>query len=347
MTADGASDAAAEMERNFLRFIRMNLSVAASSSVTSCEMPFLRPFDADSISRAISDLVAGPCKVVRLLPLAVAGMAASKHAAHAMKRWDYRVICDCQEHARRERTLWRRSVRLVRGGAKQIGSGGMALLFGVPLAVGVLGFPPIQAMSVNKLTIPSLMARASMMTRRALPIFTTAKVRAEFLKPEITTRAFTLDTAKEQFFRAHVPYGSVIYREARKYNLAPELVAAVVESESDFRPRLVSGKNAQGLMQIVPETGRLMGADDLFNPEKNVAAGTKYLRYLMNRFGDQRIALAAYNAGEGNVERFGGVPPFPETLTYLQRVSRRTDQYRQKVNGTYVMNVRLRVPQPD
>ena len=315
-------------------------------------MPFLRPFDADSISRAISDLVAARTKVVRLLPLAVAGMAATTHAARTMKRWDYRVICDCQEHARRERTLWRRSLRVVRRGAKQLGSGGMALLFGVPLAFGVLGFPPIQAMSVNKLTIPALMSRASMMTRRqaptqALPIFTTAKVRAEFLKPEIATRAFTLDTAKEEFFRAHVPYGSVIYREARKHNLSPELVAAVVESESDFRPRLVSGKNAQGLMQIVPETGRLMGADDLFNPEKNVAAGTKYLRYLMDRFGDQRIALAAYNAGEGNVERFGGVPPFPETLNYLQRVSRRADQYRQKVNGTYVANVRLRVSQPE
>lgn len=330
----------------------MNFSVAVCAGGETCSATFLRPFDADSISLAIRDLVAARTKVVRLLPLAVAGMAATTHAARAMKRWNYRDICDCQEHARRERTLWRRSVRLVRNSAKQLGSGGVALLIGVPLAFGAFGFPPIQAMSVNKLTIPALMTRASMMTRRAaptqaLPIFTTAKVRAEFLKPEITTTAFSLDTAKEEFFRSHVPYGSVIYRQALRYNLPPELVAAVVESESDFRPRLVSGKNAKGLMQIVPETGRLMGADDLFNPEKNVAAGTKYLRYLMDRFGDQQIALAAYNAGEGNVERFGGVPPFPETLNYLQRVSRRANEYRQKVNGSYVANVRLRVAQPE
>ena len=89
-------------------------------------------------------------------------------------------------------------------------------------------------------------------------------------------------------------------------------------------------------MQIVPETGRLMGTHNLFNPTENIAAGTKYLRYLFDRFGDQRMVLAAYNAGEGNVERFGGVPPFPETQNYLQRVSARTQQYRQGIRGTYV-----------
>jgi hypothetical protein len=332
----------------------MNLSLAVAASGTgSCVMPFPRPFDADAISRAIRHLVETRGKVVRLLPLAVSGMGISKHATRSTGRWDYRMICDCQAHAKRERALWRRSLRAVRGGVKQIGSGGMALLVGVPLAFGLLGFPSIEAMSINKLTIPDLMSRASVMTTRqqaaptqALPIFTTAKVRAEFLGVRDAQRSFTLDTAKEEFFRAHVPYGTFIYREARRYGLPPELVAAVVESESDFRPRLVSGKNAQGLMQIVPETGRLMGTSDLFNPEKNVAAGTKYLHYLMNRFGDERIALAAYNAGEGNVERFGGVPPFPETLNYVQRVSRRTDEYRQKVNGTYLATVRLRATQP-
>jgi hypothetical protein len=332
----------------------MNLSLAVpGSAIAPCAIPFPRPFDADAISRAISDLLATRGKVVRLLPFGVSGMAISQHtAARGAARWDYRLICDCQEHARRERTLWRRSLRLVRRGATHIGSGGMALLFGVPLAFGLLGFPSIEAMSINKLTIPEIMSRASRMTTRqaaptqSLPIFTTAKVRAEFLVPRDAQRTFTIDAAKEEFFRAHVPYGTLIYREARRYGLPPELVAAVVEAESDFRPRLVSDRNAQGLMQIVPETGRLMGTNDLFNPEKNVAAGTKYLHYLINRFGDQRIALAAYNAGEGNVERFGGVPPFPETINYLQRVSRRTDEYRQKVNGNFIATARLRATQP-
>src|SRR5207302_9751863 len=142
-------------------------------------------------------------------------------------------------------------------------------------------------------------------------------IRRDFLTAQPQPREMTLEITKEAFFRAQVPYGAIIYREARRNNLPPELVAAVVESESDFRPRLVSNKNALGLMQIVPETGRLMGADDLFNPTENIAAGTKYLRYLFDRFPDQRVALAAYNAGEGNVEKFGGIPPFVETQNYL------------------------------
>lgn len=174
------------------------------------------------------------------------------------------------------------------------------------------------------------------------PIFTTPQIRQTVLSSDIGTQDFTLDLAKEQFFRAHVPYGSIIYREAMRNNLLPELVAAIVESESDFRVRLVSHKNAQGLMQVIPSTGRLMGADDLFNPAENIAAGTKYLRYLVDRFGDQRLAIAAYNAGEGNVEKFGGVPPFPETINYLRRVNVCTNVYHQRIRGSYVASLRMR-----
>jgi soluble lytic murein transglycosylase-like protein len=147
---------------------------------------------------------------------------------------------------------------------------------------------------------------------------------------------------KEQFFRTNVPFGVIIYREARRNNLPPELVAAVVETESDFRPRLISHKNAQGLMQIIPSTAEFIGAGDLFNPRDNIAAGTKYLRYLYDRFnGDQKMVLAAYNAGEGNVEKFGGIPPFPETINYLQRVNTRTKLYRDRVRATVVSSVRI------
>ncbi|HUP47206.1 MAG TPA: lytic transglycosylase domain-containing protein, partial [Thermoanaerobaculia bacterium] len=165
--------------------------------------------------------------------------------------------------------------------------------------------------------------------------------RQQFLAPADEQQTLTLDMVKEQFFRSHVPYGSIIYREARRNNLPPELVAAVVQSESDFRPRLISHKNARGLMQIIPSTGRFMGARDLFNPAENIAAGTKYLRYLFNRFGDQRMVLAAYNAGEGNVEKFGGIPPFPETIDYLRKVNSRTHQYRQRVRSTYIASMKM------
>jgi soluble lytic murein transglycosylase-like protein len=129
------------------------------------------------------------------------------------------------------------------------------------------------------------------------------------------------DSVKQQFFSKEVPFGDLIYKEAKKNDLPPELVAAVVHTESKFNPTARSGAGAQGLMQLVPRTGRWLGATNLMNPTQNVQAGAKYLRYLTDRFhGDQQKAIAAYNAGEGNVRRFGGVPPFKETRNYVQRV---------------------------
>jgi hypothetical protein len=258
-------------------------------------------------------------------------------AEHWRNGADFTLVCDCQRHARRERTLWRRGIRAVNRAARRLGRGGVAVLVGLPLAFGAIGIP-IEAMNLSLLTTPLI----SQADTAELPIFTTPAVRDEFLVASRGPHSFTLDVVKEEFFKTQVPYGSIIYREAIKNRLAPELVSAVIEAESDFRAHLVSDKNAQGLMQIIPSTGRLMGADDLFNPAENVAAGTRYLRYLFDRFGDQRIVLAAYNAGEGNVEKFGGVPPFQETINYLQRVNTRTHLYQQSVRGNYVASVRMR-----
>ena len=129
------------------------------------------------------------------------------------------------------------------------------------------------------------------------------------------------DAAKENFFKTQIPFGSLIYHEAKKNNLPPELVAAVAHTESKFQPTARSGAGAIGLMQLVPRTGRWLGANNLTDPAQNVMAGAKYLRYLTDRFGgDQQKAIAAYNAGEGAVRRFGGVPPYRETRNYVQRV---------------------------
>ncbi|HEX6084881.1 MAG TPA: lytic transglycosylase domain-containing protein [Thermoanaerobaculia bacterium] len=129
------------------------------------------------------------------------------------------------------------------------------------------------------------------------------------------------EQAREEFFRKEVPFGSIIYKEAKKNNVRPELVAAVVQAESRFKPTARSGAGAIGLMQLVPRTGRWMGARDLTNPQQNVAAGAKYLKYLHERFdGNETKMIAAYNAGEGNVKRFGGVPPFKETRKYVTKV---------------------------
>jgi len=151
------------------------------------------------------------------------------------------------------------------------------------------------------------------------------------------------EKAREEFFHREVPFGSIIYREAKKNNVRPELVAAVVQAESRFKPTARSGAGAIGLMQLVPRTGRWMGARDLTNPQQNVAAGAKYLKYLNERFdGNETKVIAAYNAGEGNVARFGGVPPFAETRDYISKVNRRMSRYREGFRSSYIASVRMR-----
>lgn len=229
--------------------------------------------------------------------------------------------------------MWRRVVT--------IASRSMAVLVSVPLAVTVFDLP-ISAMNMKTVSFESLrltqpeprVEPPAVQQSATLPIFTTPEVREQFLSTQ--DRAVSLDVFKEQFFKTNVPYGEIIYREARRNDLPPELVAAMVHTESDFRPKLVSHKSAQGLMQIVPETAKILGIANPFDPEQNIAAGTRYFRQLLNRFDDQRIALAAYNAGPTNVERFGGVPPFPETQQYIEKVSRRHARYRERVRNGYV-----------
>jgi hypothetical protein len=117
-----------------------------------------------------------------------------------------------------------------------------------------------------------------------------------------------------------VPFGQQIHRAALEHDVDPLLVASVVEVESHFRPRAGSHKGAVGLMQLLPSTAG-MPAVMLFDPGTNLAAGSAYLREMLDRFdGDLELALAAYNAGPTNVRRFGGVPPFKETQNYVQKV---------------------------
>lgn len=119
------------------------------------------------------------------------------------------------------------------------------------------------------------------------------------------------------------PFGALIYEAAARYSLNPHLVAAVVRVESSFNPRALSRKGACGLMQLLPETARRFGLrrKDLFDPAKNLDAGARYLKWLADRFGHDPVrVLAAYNAGEGAVQRYGGVPPFKETRHYVDRI---------------------------
>jgi len=126
---------------------------------------------------------------------------------------------------------------------------------------------------------------------------------------------------RRDFFAVAMPYGDLIHEKSAKYDVDPALVAAVIEQESKFRSRARSQVGARGLMQLMPRTGRWMGARDLYDPEQNIDAGVRYIKYLQGRFdGNVKNTIAAYNAGEGNVQRYNGVPPFRETQQYVRRV---------------------------
>lgn len=129
---------------------------------------------------------------------------------------------------------------------------------------------------------------------------------------------------------AGVPFGNAIQAVAREHQLDGLLLAALVEVESGFRPHVVSPQGAVGLMQVLPSTALSYGVEDLTNPQANLEVGARYLRDLLQRYdGSLDLALAAYNAGPGNVARYGGIPPFRETRNYVGRVlTRYVDHHR-------------------
>lgn len=120
---------------------------------------------------------------------------------------------------------------------------------------------------------------------------------------------------------ARGPIAELVRELAPEYKLNPNLVLAVVEVESNFDTLALSPKNAQGLMQLIPATADRFGVADVWDPEENLRGGMAYLRWLMRYFdGDLELVLAAYNAGEGAVQRYGGIPPYAETQAYVKRV---------------------------
>lgn len=122
----------------------------------------------------------------------------------------------------------------------------------------------------------------------------------------------------------------VIEETSRAYQVDPLLVHSVIGVESNYDPHAVSPKGAQGIMQLIPATARRFGVVDAFDVRENITAGVKYLKYLQDMFKDERLALAAYNAGEGAVLRYGAVPPYPETEAYVYKVGRNYGEARRR-----------------
>jgi len=135
------------------------------------------------------------------------------------------------------------------------------------------------------------------------------------------TRSWRYDDARQPIFKSK--FDSIIVEAAKKFDVDAALVSAVIKAESDFNAREVSDKGARGLMQLMPSTAERFGVTDSYDPVANIYGGVRYLRWLLKTFnGNADLAVAAYNAGEGNVWKYNGVPPFRETINYINRIAK-------------------------
>jgi soluble lytic murein transglycosylase-like protein len=194
----------------------------------------------------------------------------------------------------------------------------------------------------------SLLATAlSAASLEGLPDRTTWVVRADRRTGHLVRTVLAPRLAASGLAR-RVAVSAVVDEAARQNELDPLLVHSVIQAESGYNPFAVSPKGAQGLMQLMPSTARRFGVANSFNMTENVQGGVRYLRYLMDLFQDEKLAVAAYNAGEEAVIRHGGVPPYRETENYVRTVTRsRANAKKETIASAAVKREEAAPPEPE
>lgn len=139
----------------------------------------------------------------------------------------------------------------------------------------------------------------------------------------------------------------LVDQSAQAHHVDPLLVHSVIQAESNYDSAAVSPKGAEGLMQLMPSTARMLGVSNTFDPSQNIEAGVKYLKYLQDLYKDDRMALAAYNAGPGAVDKFKRVPPYPETRKYVEKISRSYSEAKAVEKATAAAQPKAAVTAPD
>jgi soluble lytic murein transglycosylase-like protein len=193
----------------------------------------------------------------------------------------------------------------------------------------MMKFPSKVPRTAPRLSFSNRLRKLSLRSARLIPL----SIISLFFLTNITpiflshVMAPVVNAAQVETIPADIPLSGdcdldwIIFREGEKTGVDPRFIHAVIKQESKYDPKAVSSAGAQGLMQMMPATAKRFGLKDPFDPTANVEAGTKYLKWLLERFdGDVSLALAGYNAGEGSVDKYKGVPPYGETQNYVKKI---------------------------